>query len=142
LGGCHSRAGGEEGRGARAGRGGQGQPRGPPKPVPRLPRRAAGWFLPIQFPHSLIFFTCFHLPIKTSPNCQKALFACRGPGSKMLTYCLLAELNISLFSSHLKEVLEQYSKTVQTNKTCPFARERNPVYSIRGHILRSLQIWF
>lgn len=76
------------------------------------------------------------------PKLPKALFACKGLRSKMLTYCLLSELNISLFSSHLKEVLEQYSKTVQTNKTFPFARERNPVYSVRGHILRSSQIWF
>ncbi|KAH1175782.1 hypothetical protein KIL84_022307 [Mauremys mutica] len=73
-----------------------------------------------------------HLPIKVDQNSPTALFACKGLSSKMLTYCLLLELNISRFSSHLKEVSEQYSQTVQTNKTFPFARKRNPVYSIKG----------
>lgn len=107
-------------------------PRVAPRPgVPELRGSLRCSFHPALSLHASTFQLNF-------PKLPKALFACKGLRSKMLTHCLLSELNISLFSSHLKEVLEQYSKTVQTNKTFPFARERNPVYSIRGHILRSL----
>lgn len=140
---------------ARLGQGGTGLPPSLHRPVPAKDERrrpgpsSAG---PLQIPTEQrgSYRDAFHIALSLHastfqlnlPKLPKALFACKGLRSKMLTYCLLSELNISLFSSHLKEVLEQYSKTVQTNKTFPFARERNPVYSVRGHILRSSQIWF
>lgn len=131
---------GERGESGDARRGGPGAAPGSPGKVwssPRTPSEQRG----CSCRSRVLIFARFHLPIKLPRIAQKADLHARDPRSKMLTYCLLPELNISLFSSHLKEVLEQYSKTVQTNKTFSFAGERNPVYSIRGHILRSLQIW-